>query len=119
MWHSLEKEEIFEQLKTQETGLTEKEAKERLEKYGKNELKQSFKVNPLVIFLEQFKSLFIIILIASAIFSLLIKHYLDFYVVLAIILINGFIGFFQQYKAEKIILEMKNLAHLDPTIASH
>ncbi len=109
MWHSLEKEEIFEQLKTSETGLSEKEAKERLAKYGKNELKQSFKVHPLFIFFEQFKSLFVLILIASAIFSLLIQHYLDFSVVLAIILINGFIGFFQQYKAEKIISEMKNL----------
>jgi len=109
MWHALEKKEVFEKLETNEQGLSEKEAEKRLLKYGKNELKQIHKIHPFMIFIEQFKSVFIGILFASAIFSLIIQHYLDFGVIMAIVFLNSAIGFFQQYKAEKIISKMKEL----------
>jgi P-type Ca2+ transporter type 2C len=109
MWHALEKKEVFEKLKTEEGGLSEKEADKRLKEYGKNEIKQIKKISPFLIFIEQFKSIFIGILFASAIFSLIIQHYLDFGVIMAIVLLNSAIGFFQQYRAEKIISKMKEL----------
>ena len=109
MWHALDKKEVLEKLKTSEDGLSEKEASARLKKYGKNEIRQIAKMRPIAIFLEQFKSVFVIILFFAAIFSLFIKHYVDFIVILIIVIINSFIGFFQQYKAEKIISEMKEL----------
>jgi len=109
MWYALDKKEVLEKLKTSEEGLSEKEASARLLQYGKNELKQIHKTNPLMIFFQQFKSVFIIILFAAAIFSFFIKHYVDFGVIMAIILLNSAIGFFQQYKAEKIISKMKEL----------
>ncbi len=109
MWHSAEKKEVLEKLETSEQGLTDKEAIVRLAKYGKNEIRQILRVNPLLVFFEQFKSIFIMILIAAAIFSIFIGHYLDFSVIALIVLINAAIGFFQQYKAEKIIFEMKKM----------
>ena len=109
MWYALDKKEVLEKLKTSEEGLSEKEASARLLQYGKNELKQINKTNPLMVFFQQFKSVFIIILFAAAIFSFFIKHYVDFGVIMAIILLNSAIGFFQQYKAEKIISKMKEL----------
>ncbi len=109
MWYSLDKKEVLAELKTTENGLTDEEAALRLEKYDKNEIKQIIKINPLLIFLQQFKSVFIIILLAAALFSLLIQHYIDFSVILAIVIINSAIGFFQQYKAEKTISEMKEM----------
>ena len=109
MWHALDKKEVLEKLKTSENGISEKEASSRLSQYGKNELKQINKISPFFIFLEQFKSVFIFILFAAAIFSFFIKHYVDFWVIMVIIILNSAIGFFQQYKAEKIILKMKEL----------
>jgi Ca2+-transporting ATPase len=108
-WHSLEKQEIFDRFNTNEEGLANKKIPFLLEKYGKNEIKESYKIKPLVILLSQFKSLFILILISAAIFSFVIKHYLDFWVILAIVIINAIIGFVQEYKAERIISEMRNL----------
>ncbi|MDD5012551.1 MAG: cation-transporting P-type ATPase [Candidatus Nanoarchaeia archaeon] len=107
MWHSLDKKEVLEKLKTSENGLSDEEALKRLKEYGKNELKQIHKINPFFIFLSQFKSVFILILFAAAIFSFFIEHYIDFGVIMAIIVLNSTIGFFQQYKAEKIIAKMK------------
>lgn len=109
MWHALDKKEVLEKLNTSENGLSDEEASKRLKEYGKNELKQIHKINPFFIFLEQFKSIFILILFAAAIFSFFIQHYIDFAVILVIVILNSAIGFFQQYRAERIIQKMKNL----------
>ena len=108
-WHALEKNEVLEILKTSSDGLAYHEATSRLKKHGPNEIKQISKINPLTIFLQQFKSLFILILVLAALFSLFIKHYVDFSVILAIVMLNSLIGFFQQYKAEKTIMKMLEL----------
>jgi len=109
MWHSLDKKEVITRFKTSENGLSDEEAEKRLKDYGKNEIKQVSKLGPIFIFLEQFKSVFIIILFAAALFSFFIQHYVDFAVIIIIVLINSIVGFLQQYKAEKIISEMKEL----------
>jgi len=108
-WHALDKKEVLKILNSKEEGISEDESLKRLKEYGKNELKQISKLSALSIFLEQFKSIFIVILLFAAIFSLFIKHYVDFAVVSVIILLNSFIGFFQQYKAEKAISKMKEM----------
>jgi len=108
-WHAISKKEVLDILKTNENGISSHEASLRLRHYGNNELKQITAIKPVLILLEQFKSVFILILIAAAIFSLIIKHYIDFSAILAIVLINSFVGFIQQYKAEKTISEMKNM----------
>lgn len=109
MWHSLDKKEVLLHWSTSEQGLSNREAAARLKKYGKNELKQIVKISPFLIFLAQFKSILVIILIAAAIFSLLIKHYIDSGVIFAIIVINSFVGFLQQYKAERTIAELREI----------
>ena len=108
-WHTLDEKEVLKELKTSENGLSEREAGERLKKYGRNELKETEKLSAFFIFLLQFKSVFVYLLLFAAIFSLFIEHYIDFGVIMIIVGINAFIGFFQQYKAEKIIAEMKKL----------
>jgi Ca2+-transporting ATPase len=109
MWHSLNKKEVLAALKSSEEGLSGAEASQRLEKYGKNEIKQIRKISPFLIFLGQFKSVFVAILLAAGLFSLFIQHYIDFAVIFAIVAVNSTIGFFQQYKAEKTISEMKGM----------
>lgn len=109
MWHSLDKKEVLAKLETSEQGLSDKEASHRLKKYGRNELRQIASISTIQIFLQQFKSVFVIILLVAGIFSLFIKHYVDFGVIFAIVLINSAVGFFQQYKAEKTISEMRKM----------
>ena len=108
-WHSLEKKEVFQLLRSSENGISEHEASLRLKRYGRNEIKQITRINPFFIFLQQFKSVFIFILLFAAVFSLFIEHYIDFAVIFSIVLLNSLIGFFQQYKAEKTISEMKEM----------
>ena len=95
-WHALDKKEVLDTLETTEGGLSSSDAKLRLAKYGSNELRELTRVRPISIFLEQFKSVLILILILAAIFSFFIKHFLDFWTILIIVLLNSSIGFFQQ-----------------------
>lgn len=108
-WHAISREEALKMLDSSEKGISDSAAKLRLEKYGKNELHQVLKIRPITIFLQQFKSVFIFILLLAAIFSLIIGHYIDFSVILAIVFLNAIIGFIQQFKAEKTIMELKSL----------
>ncbi len=97
-------------------GLTKEQAEKNLEKYGKNELQRKEKVRPLKIFLEQFKSSLIIILIAAAIILGIINHFsdskspADVILILAIVLLSGVSGFIQDYKAEKSIESLQKMS---------
>lgn len=106
-WHAKTKEEIFSELNSSKSGLSDEEAKQRLQKYGKNEIKKTHRLEPLKIFFSQFKSFLIYILIVAAAISFFIKHYIDGIVISAIVFLNAGIGFFQQYKAEKAIINLK------------
>lgn len=108
-WHKLKKEEVIKHLNSNPSGLSNREAAKRLEEFGTNELKQIYKLNPLKIFFKQFKSFLIYILLAAIIVSLLIQHYIDAGVVFVIIILNATIGFMQQYKAEKSIIQLRQL----------
>ena len=105
--HAKTKEEILKELRTSENGLTSEEADARLQKYGKNILKEPSKIRPIKIFLEQFNSFLIYILVIAAGISFLIKHNLDGIVISVVVLVNAGIGFTQQYKAEKAIADLK------------
>ncbi len=109
LWHSLTKEKILAEFETSEKGLSSGEAKKRLEKYGKNTLKEVNKLNLFKILIEQFKSFIIYILIIAGAISFLIQHYLDGIVIFAVVILNASIGFFQQYRAEKAIISLKKL----------
>ena len=108
-WHAIKKEAVIKFLESSLLGLSEKEAEKRLKKYGKNIIKETNKLNPFKIFLMQFKSWLVYILLAAIVISLLVGHYLDAFVIAIIVLLNAFIGFFQQYRAEKSMLELKKM----------
>ena len=108
-WHTIKKEEVIRHLNSNINGLSEKEVEKRLLEYGKNELTEIYKVNPVKIFLKQFKSFLIYILLAAVIVSVIIQHYIDASVIFAIVLMNAAIGFIQQYRAEQSIIKLKQL----------
>lgn len=108
-FHARTKEEIFKELNTSEKGLTKKQIIDRLDKYGKNTIQKTHKLRPFKIFLEQFKSFLIYILIIAAAISFFIGHNLDGGVISAIVVLNAIIGFTQQYKAEKSLENLKKI----------
>ena len=108
-WHSLEKEEVISKLHSSEDGLRDAEVQNRLKLYGRNELVKVRKLDGLKIFLRQFFSFLVLILIVAAIVSALLNHWIDFYVIFGIVIINSVFGFVQEYKAEKAIEKLKNM----------
>lgn len=109
---SLGVSEILKLLKTSENGLSEEEAKRRLQEYGYNEIVEKEKISAIQIFLSQFKSVIIWILITATIISALLGQWVDASVILAILVLNAVLGFIQEYKAERAIEALKKLASL-------
>ncbi len=91
-------------------GLTEKQAKKNLDKYGLNEIKEIGKISPLRILIRQIKSNFIIyLLLIAMVLSFFVGKYITAYVILVVILVVILTGFFQEYKAEKAIEKLKKM----------
>lgn len=108
--------ETFDALKTSENGLSQQEAEERLKINGLNVIAEERGVNPILLFLGQFKSPIVWILLAAMLISLFLKEYTDFSVIAAIVVLNSVLGFFQEYKAEKAIAALKKLISLKATV---
>ena len=96
IWHSLPPQKILDILKTNEKGLKEEEVKKRQERYGPNKLPEKKPLSHLQILLSQFKSPLIYILLIAAMISFLLKENTDALIILAAVLINTLIGFFQE-----------------------
>ena len=110
-WYKLGKDEIISQLETnQEKGLSKDEITSRLQKYGHNELKEEAGKSFLTKLKEQFSDFLILILIGAAIISFIVGERTDAVVILAIVLINAFLGIYQEGKAEKALDALKQMA---------
>ncbi len=126
MWQTLRKEEALRQLDTDEKqGLTEKEVKERQEKYGKNKLEEKKKESFIVKFIKQFNDFMIIILIIASIISAVVSKmqgendYVDSIIIIGIVVFNALMGVIQEAKAEKSIEALKQMTpQLAKTIRS-
>lgn len=94
---------------SEEAGLSSGEAEKRLDKYGKNELKEEEKTSVVKLFLSQFKSFLIIILIAAALVSAFLGELVDALVILFTVVLAGVLGFVQEYRAEESIKLLKSL----------
>ncbi len=111
-YYHLNVSDVFKSLDTSQKGLSGEEARERLEKYGINELKQRDKITPLQIFINQFTSSIVFILLSALVISLLIGEKLDAIVIATIVVLNGVFGFVQEFKAEKAIEALRRLTAL-------
>ena len=109
-YHLVTKEEVMNEFSTTEKGLSKEEVVIRLKKYGQNKIEKKKDFKAIKIFLSQFKSFLIIVLIVAAILSyFFMNSQIDAIVIIAIVLLNAFIGFSQEYKAEKAIEELKKM----------
>lgn len=104
-------EETFVTLASQETGLSSQEAEKRLTEYGTNELEAGRKTTMLQKFLEQFKDLMILVLLAAAVISAVVSHEIvDALIILAVVIINAIMGVVQEAKAEQAIEALREMS---------
>ena len=95
---------------TVEKGLSSNEAKQRIEQYGTNELQEQDSASALELFIHQFKNPLIFILAVGAIVSFMTGHTVDAVAITVIIFINAIIAFWQEYKAQKGMEALKEMA---------
>ncbi len=93
-----------------QNGLTQEEAKRRLKKYGPNRLEKKKKISAVKIFLQQFNDFMVWVLTAATIISVFMGEKADGITILIIIVMNALLGFLQEYKTEKSLEALKELA---------
>ncbi|WP_291591345.1 cation-translocating P-type ATPase [Comamonas sp. UBA7528] len=106
-WHALPTDAVLTQLHTTAAGLDSGQADERLQQQGPNALPAAASRSMLVRFLSQFNNLLIYVLLGSAVVTALLQHWVDTWVILAVVLINAIFGFVQEGRAEKALDAVK------------
>lgn len=109
-WHLLATERIVEEMSTSLQGLSTSAVEERLTTYGPNELEEKKARSAWTVLLMQFKQFMILVLCIAAVVSGIAGDLIDAVIILVIILLNAVIGFVQEYRAEKAIIALKQLA---------
>jgi len=109
-WYAKTNEETFRDLDSQPAGLTLQEAGKRLEKHGPNEIQAAKRISAWQILLEQFKNILILILLGATILSLFLGHGVESIVIAVIVLFAVFLGFIQEYRAERAIEALREMA---------
>ena len=109
-WHKASIEQTFESLAASPQGLSAAAAAEKLRDNGPNELEEGKRKSVASMLLAQFKDVMILILLAAAIISGIAGDLTDTIVILVIVVLNAFLGFFQEYRAEKAMQALKQMA---------
>jgi len=123
-WYATKEEEVVHSLETSLEGLSPEEANIRLAKFGYNELKKRKKTSILQIFLDQFRNIFVLMLIGAIVISIIIgfsemeaaaeprmvlETFVDAIAIGVIVLLNAIIGFVQEFRSEKAMEALEKL----------
>lgn len=110
-WYRKDIESTLDELfSDKNAGLSNEEAKKRIEKYGLNELEEKEKAGLFSKIIAQFKDFLVLILIGASIVSILVGEITDSIVIIAIVIINATLGIIQEGKAEKALEALKKMA---------
>ncbi|NRG31749.1 calcium-translocating P-type ATPase, SERCA-type [Niallia circulans] len=110
-YHEMNEKEVEQTLNTDfSAGLSDEEAEKRRKNFGYNELEEGEKQSLLLIFFSQFKDFMVLVLLAATLISGLLGEYIDAIAIIAIIILNSFLGFFQEIRAEKSLSALKELS---------
>ncbi len=91
-------------------GLSQKEAARRLAEYGKNTLQETKKIRPFAIFVCQFKDFLTLVLLACTAVTLFLGDYMEALTIGVIVLCNGLMGFFQEFRTERTLEALRKMA---------
>lgn len=116
LWHTLAPQEALAKLNSGSDGLSEEEARGRLQSYGPNTIQRGREVNPWAILLHQVASPLIYILLAALAVTLVIGNWADSIVIAVIVVLNTIIGFLQEYRAENSMQALLNLVTPKATV---
>jgi Ca2+-transporting ATPase len=116
LWHELPVADALKALKTSSSGLSTTEAEQRLSLNGENVIATHKSDSALVIFLRQFKDFMILLLIAAAAVSGAIGDWTDTLVIGAVLLLNAMIGLIQEYRAERAMAALRDMAAPHATV---
>ena len=108
--------EVLEFLKSSERGLTRKEAEKRLKECGLNELPEAKPDSLFIIFIRQFQSPLIYILLAAALIVFYLGEMIDGSIILAVLFFNAFVGTLQEGKAQNTLLALKKFVETKAVI---
>ena len=114
-YYNMNKEETLKEINSSKDGISQKEASDRLLKYGYNKLRETKKKSFLARFIDQFKNVMLIILIIAAILSAFVSHktgepFTDTIIILFVVFLNAILGVIQESKAEKAIEALKKMS---------
>ncbi len=115
-WHTLSVKETLERLASGPRGLTNDEATKRLQEYGPNELQARSHISPWSILLEQFKNVLIVILLLATALSAFLGHGVEAIAIIVIVLFAVILGFIQEYRAERAIEALREMAAPNATV---
>ena len=109
VWHAATVDETLDELVSSQNGLASEEAERRLDRYGPNSIGEGDVISPIRIFLHQFTSPLIYILLVAFVITIAIDHYADAIVIALVLAINAVIGFIQEYRAENAMAALASL----------
>ena len=110
-WHALSREEVLEKLGSGiDKGLSGAQAKERLDEYGPNQLKEGKKTTFLQMVIEQLSSFVVIMLIVAAVISIFLGETVDALAIITIVVLNTVMGVVQETRAQNELEALKKMA---------
>lgn len=109
VWHAAPVQEVLQRLNSHEKGLTDQDARDRLQRFGPNLLAKAKKKGPLQRFLLQFHNVLIYVLLGAAAVTVILQEWLDAGVIFGVTVVNALIGFIQEGKAEKSLESIQGM----------
>lgn len=110
-FYTMSEEDVLKAVSTSKEGLSQAQAKERLETYGPNALQEGKKKTLIAKFFDQFKDFMIIVLLVAALISAVVGHEItDAIIILLVVILNAVFGVIQEAKAEQAIDALKEMA---------
>jgi P-type Ca2+ transporter type 2C len=116
LWHTMEVHDVLQLLSVSPDGLTTAEADKRREQVGENKLNEVESKSWLTLFLNQFRDFMVLVLLAATLVSGLLGEHADAITIIAIIIVNGILGFWQELRAEKSLASLKQLTAPTATV---
>ncbi|NNG14503.1 MAG: HAD-IC family P-type ATPase, partial [Gammaproteobacteria bacterium] len=110
VWHSIEADEVLQRLESSVTGLSTADAQQRLTEHGPNSIPEKRHRSLLVMLLGQFADFMIVVLLAAALISGFIGEPQDTIAILVIVLLNAIIGVVQEFRAERAVAALREMA---------